>query len=464
MSNKNETSMKLSFAERFAYGTGDYAVNLIYTAMSTFLLIYYTNVVGLGAGTAASIIAISKFLDGITDLVMGRIVDKTKSKYGKARPWILRLCVPFAISGVLLFSVPAGLEGMSQYIYIFVTYNLVNSIFLTGIVVPYSAMNSLMTTDQYERGLLGNFRMLLATAGSMTVNTFTLKLVLQFGNGDQYSQRGWTITMFIYALAVVAINIFMFSMCKERVVEPEVTKENEISMSETVKGLFTNKYWVLMAFGLFVMYFEMSVFFGSTVYYAQYTLGDVNQVGAIFNALTIFQIGTMCLTPFVMKFIGKHKAYMVGLAIAFVGFVVSGFAGVNPQMQIIASSIKGIGFGFMGAVGMGMLQDAITYGQWKNGFGSAGMGNAAASFCNKVGSGIGTAVLGWILAAGQFDAALPTQPDSALTSINVAFIWVPLAITVITFIVMTQFDLDKHYGKAIEDLENGRWKGSSNNN
>lgn len=460
MSTNNNSNMKLAPIERFAYGTGDYAVNLIYTAISTFLLLYYTNVVGVGPGVAASIIGISKILDGFTDLLMGRIVDKTNTKYGKARPWLLRLCVPFAISGVLLFSVPHNWGPSAQYIYMFITYNLVNSIFLTGIVVPYSALNSLMTTDQYERGLLGNFRNLLATAGSMTVNTFTLKLVLTFGGGDQYSQRGWTLTMLLYGFAIVAINIFIFSMCKERVVENNTLSEDEPSVVETVKGLFTNKYWLLMSFCLFTMYFVMSIFFGSTAYYAQYTIGDIDKVSIIFNALTIAQIAILCLCPFFIKKIGKHKSYMLGTTITIFGFIVSGIVGSSLDMQVLASAIKGIGFGFAGAVGMGMLQDAITYGQWKNGFGSAGMGNAAASFCNKIGSGLGTTALGFILAAGHFDATLTTQPDSALTSINFAFIWAPLVLMIITLIALSQFDLDKHYGKVEEDLANNKWKGS----
>lgn len=175
---------KLSFKERLGYGIGDYSGNLIYSSISAFLLLYYTNVINADAAIAASVIAISKIFHGISDLIMGRIVDKTKSKYGKARPWILRLCVPFAISAVLMFSVPESLSGKYMFIYMFLTYNLVSTVFFTGINVPYAAMNGLMTTNQYERGLLGNFRMLLATAGTMTVNTFVLKMVVALGNGD----------------------------------------------------------------------------------------------------------------------------------------------------------------------------------------------------------------------------------------------------------------------------------------
>ena len=147
---------KLSFLERFAYGIGDYAGNLIYSAISAFLLVYYTNVIGASAAAAASIIAISKFLDGISDLAMGYIVDHTHSKWGKARPWIARLCIPLAVCTVLMFSVPSAFAGKAQIAYMFLTYNLVSTIFYTGINVPYATMQGLMTMNQYERGLLGN--------------------------------------------------------------------------------------------------------------------------------------------------------------------------------------------------------------------------------------------------------------------------------------------------------------------
>ena len=120
-----KSNAKLSMLERFGYGVGDYSANLIYSSISAFLLLYYTNVVGASAAMAASIIAISKIFDGVSDLVMGLIVDRTHSKYGKARPWILRLCVPLAVATILMFSVPNSLSGKGLFIYMFLTYNLV---------------------------------------------------------------------------------------------------------------------------------------------------------------------------------------------------------------------------------------------------------------------------------------------------------------------------------------------------
>ncbi|OUN30016.1 MFS transporter [Blautia sp. An81] len=126
---------------------------MIYSSISSFLLVYYVSVIGVNSLAAGSVMAISKIFDGVSDLIMGRIVDRTHSRWGKARPWMLRMCVPLAISTVLMFSVPTSLEGRVQIAYIFLTYNLVSTIFYTALNVPYASLQGLMTTNQYERGL-----------------------------------------------------------------------------------------------------------------------------------------------------------------------------------------------------------------------------------------------------------------------------------------------------------------------
>lgn len=465
MNNNEKTknsNAKLSFIERLAYGLGDYSGNLIYSSISSFLLVYYVSVLGVDAAVAASIMAISKIFDGVSDLIMGRIVDKTHSKWGKARPWILRMCIPLAVCTVLMFSVPSALAGQVQVAYMFLTYNLVSTVFYTGLNVPYATLQGLMTTDQYERGLLGNFRMLLATAGTMTVNTFVMKLCAFFGGGDTNSQRGWTLTFIVLSIVFVILNLVTFFFCQERVADgagSEPGKEEKgPSVIECLKSLVVNKYWVLMVIFLFCLYFMMSTFFGSAYYFAQYVLGDDSVFAATSNALSMAQIGMMFVTPFIMKKIGKRYTAMIGMGAASVAFVLTALAGTNVTLVIACNVLKGAAFGCGAATMFGLLQDAITYGSWLTGVQAMGMGNAASSFCMKVGSGIGTAALGWILAAGNFNAD-PTSA-SAIVSINVACIWVPLITCVIGVVCMIFFDLDKHYEKAVSDLSVGKWKES----
>lgn len=464
MNEKNSANMnpnaKLSFVERFAYGLGDYSANLIYSSISAFLLVYYVSVLNVNPVTAGSIMAISKIFDGVSDLVMGRIVDKTHSKMGKARPWLLRLCVPLAVCFVLMFSVPVGLTGKVQVAYMFLTYNLVSTIFYTGVNVPYSTLQGLMTTDQYERGLLGNFRNLLATAGTMTVNTFVMKLCITFGDGEQYSQKGWTLTFIVLGAAFVVLNLVTVYFCKERVVEQTGEHIKEASIIDCLKSLVKNKYWVLMVIFLFVFYFMMSTFFGSAFYFAQYILGDENTYALTANALSAAQIIMLFITPFLMKKIGKRNTALIGVVGASAAFILTGLAGSNVTMVVAANILKGLSFGCCGATSFGMLQDTITYGAWLTGVQAVGMGNAASSFCMKVGSGIGTAALGWILGAGGFN----TDPTSsgALMAINVSCIWIPLIICIIGAICILFFDLDRHYEQAVSDLMQGKHRGDKN--
>lgn len=451
---------KLSFIERFGYGLGDYAGNLVYSAISAFLLVYYTNVVGASAAAAASIIAVSKLLDGVSDLIMGYIVDHTHSKFGKARPWIARLCVPLAVCTVLMFSVPTGLTGKIQIAYMFLTYNLVSTIFYTGINVPYATMQGLMTINQYERGLLGNFRMLLATAGTMTINTVVLKMTGFFGGGDAYTQKGWTLTFVVLMIVFIILNMFMFTVCKERVVgqSDDGEKKEQVSFVKGFVGLLKNKYWLLMVVSLFCMYFMMSCFFGSAFYFTKYNMGNEGQYAMVANLLSMAQIATMFVTPFIMKKVSKRNVFFLGMIISIVGFAMAGFT-TSYGVICAASIVKGIGFGCGAATMFGCLQDAITYGEWQNGYGSAGMGNAASSFCMKIGSGIGTAALGWILGAGGFDAEAAVQSAASLNAITMAFVWVPLIMTAICAVSLFFFDLDKKYDQVVADLMAGKHKG-----
>ena len=161
------------------------------------------------------------------------------------------------------------------------------------------------------------------------------------------------------------------------------------------------------------------------------------------------------MTPFIMKFVSKKNLFMIGAGISVVSFAITGLT-TDYTIICAMSVVKGLGFACAGATMFGLLQDAITYGEWYNGYGTAGMGNAASSFCMKVGSGIGTAALGWILAAGGFDAKAAVQSSSSLAAINASFAWIPAIAMAIAFVALMFFDLDKHYDKAVEDLENGK--------
>lgn len=461
-----DPNAKLNVVERVAYGMGDFAGNLIYTAISSFLLVYYVSVAGIPSAAAANVLAVSKIFDGVSDLIMGRIVDKSNSKRGKALPWLIRMSIPMGVCSIAMFTIPANLGDSAKVIWAFITYNLVSTVFYTGYNVPYATLQNLMTTDSYERGLLGNFRMMLATAGTLLVNNvFTLIAQSVNGGGEEmlYAyQKGWTVAATVMAVGFVASTFVPFLLCKERVKQETGGEDGGKgpSITESLKSLVKNKYWLLVVVFLFVLYFMMSTMFGSQFYYMQYVVGNADAFGAVSSVVQIFQIGMMLLfASFFMKKFGKRMTALMGMTIAIIGYVLTAMAGSSVTMLTVANAVKGAGFGFGAATMWGLLQDAITYGQWLTNVQAVGMGNAASSFTMKIGSGIGTAALGWILSAGNFDAD-PTSAAAA-ASLSWAYIWVPLITSAIGCACLFLFDLDKKYDTIIKDLSDGKWKGTS---
>lgn len=458
VSEKMNPNAKLSWGERIAYGLGDYAANLVYSLISAFLLVYYTEVCGMNPATAGSVMAISRIFDGVSDLFMGRLVDNTHTKYGKARPWLVRASIPLAICAVIMFSMPSGLGSGAQAAYAFISYNLVTTVFYTMLNVPYASLQGLMTTNSYERGVLGNVRMLLATFGTMTINTLVPKMTGAFGKEN--AQHGWTITVIILMIAFFIINLMTFFFTKERVVdESEKEKESgqkQPSVGAALKSLVRNKYWILIVIFLFTLYFMMSTFFGSNYYFSQYVLGKPESYSSLSNALSLSQMLIMFVTPVIMRKVSKRNLAIVGMGLSTVGFLLTAVAGTNVPFVLVCNIIKGIGFGCSAATMWGMLQDAITYGQWLTGVQAVGMGNSASSFTLKIGSGLGTAVLGWILAAGNFQKN-PTGAAAAV-AINWAVIWVPVITNIIGLVCLFLFNLDSKYDTAVKDLEQGKWK------
>lgn len=446
---------KLTFGkifERFSYGCGDFGCNIIYTAMSAFLLFYYTDYANVSAMAVGTIMMVSRIFDGVSDIIMGVIVDRTRSKYGKARPWILRMCIPFAVSGILLFSVPASWASTPKLVYVFITYNLVSTVIYTAINVPYSALNALMTQDPYERSVLSIFRNLLATAGTLTINTFTLPLVEYFGN----NAAAWTKTFVVFGFVAIAAFLCIFFGTKERVRAAE--NEGEVQTEDVpfvtgIKALFKNKYWIMMT-GMLALFFLMySVNGGATVYYAKDILGDKNLVSTINGIFNIVQICGMFFISMLVKKFGKRNVFALGLVLDIVGMLVLNFSGGSMAIIVVSSVIRGIGNACGGATMWAMVSDTIDYGEWKTGCRTEGLVNSACSFGYKIGNGIGSALLGLILEIGGYVGTAAVQTESALTSIKVCFVWIPILVYACGLVIMKFYHLDKEFDGIIADLK-----------
>lgn len=449
-----ENKSKLTFSklvERFSYGCGDFGCNIIYTAMSAFLLFYYTDYAGVNALAVGTIMMISRIFDGISDVIMGVIVDRTKSKFGKARPWLLRMCIPFALAGILLFSVPVTWASTPKLVYVFITYNLVSTIIYTAINVPYSALNALMTQDPYERSVLSIFRNLLATAGTLVINTFTLPLVEYFGN----NASAWTKTFCVFGILAVAAFLINFFGTKERVksVASENGEAEKVPFVVGIKALFHNKYWIMMT-GMLALFFLMySVNGGATVYYAKDILGDKNLVGTINGIFNVVQIAGMFFIAMLVKKYGKRNVFALGLMFDIAGMLILNFSGGSMGLIVVSSVIRGIGNACGGATMWAMVSDTIDYGEWKTGVRTEGLVNSACSFGYKIGNGIGSALLGLILEVGGYVGEAAVQTAEALVSIKICFVWIPVLIYVIGLVIMKFYHLDKEFSGILEDLK-----------
>ena len=447
MNKKAKLSMG-KIVERFSYGCGDFGCNIIYTAMSAFLVFYYTDYAGVNALAVGTIMMVSRIFDGISDIIMGVVVDRTKSRFGKARSWILRMCIPFAISGVLLFSVPTSWTSTPKLVYVFITYNLVSTIIYTAINVPYSALNALMTQDPYERSVLSIFRNLLATAGTLLINTFTLRLVEYFGN----NASAWTKTFCVFGVIAIIAFLFTFFGTKERVGAAE-SAVDEVPCKEGVKALFKNKYWMMMT-GMLALFFLMySVNGGSTVYYAKDILGDKNLVGTINGIFNIVQICGMFFIAMLVKRFGKRNVFAIGLVFDIIGMLVLNFSGGSLAIIIVSSVIRGIGNACGGATMWAMVSDTIDYGEWKTGYRTEGLVNSACSFGYKIGNGVGSALLGLILEVGGYAGEKAVQSASALFSIEICFVWIPIVVYILGLIIMKFYHLDREFDGIIADLK-----------
>ena len=450
---ENQRSLISKVGERVSYGLGDFGCNIIYTAMSAFLLFYYTDYAGVSAFAVGAIMMISRVFDGISDLIMGVIVDRTKSRFGKARPWLLRMCVPFAIAGVLLFSVPSTWSDTPKLIYVFITYNLVSTVIYTAINVPYSALNALMTQDPYERSVLSIFRNLLATAGTLTINTFTLPLVEFFGDNP----AAWTKTFMVFGVVAIIAFMINFLGTKERVVSVSDMQNGEhkdVPFIAGVKALFVNKYWILMTLMLALFFLMYAINGGSTVYYAKDILGDKDLVATINGIFNVVQILGMFFIAMLVKKYGKRNIFALGLVLDIVGILFLHYLHSEMWMIVVSSLIRGIGNACGGATMWAMVSDTIDYGEWKTGYRTEGLVNSACSFGWKIGNGLGSALLGLILEIGGYVGTAAVQSAEALEAIEFSFIWVPVMVYVSGFVIMYFFKLDKEFPQIIKDLEN----------
>ncbi|WP_251389955.1 MFS transporter [Mediterraneibacter agrestimuris] len=449
-----EAAEKVGIGEKFAYSLGDFASNLIFALACSLITYFYTNTVGISAAAAGAILLFSQIFDGITDVLIGFLIDRTRSKYGKARPWLLWMAVPFGICCVLLVCVPRNASMLVKIIYAFITYNLVMTVCYTAINVPYGALNTLMTRDQYQRSVINIWRMTMAMLATMVITSVTLPII----NGLGGDQAAWIKTMTVYASLAVAMFLICFKCTRERVTE-ELGQQEKVPVKTALKAVMKNKYW-LMLIGVWLLYAVNTTFSGTTtVYYAQYILGDETLMGPINIALNLpCVIGIPLMAPLIKKF-GKKVLAVAGCVITLIGCFMMLIQPDSLTMIVISTTVKGIGTVPFWAVLYAMMADTVEYGEWKTGVRTEGLLYSASTFGAKAGAGIGSAIVGAILSANLFDGMQAVQPDSAISAISGMYLFVPIAAAVLQILCLAFYKLDKEYPKIMEELRIREAKG-----
>jgi len=440
---------KIGLWEKFAYGFGDLASNLVLVLTGTYITFFYTDALGLDAAIIGTLILISRLFDGVTDVLMGYVMDKTKSRHGKARAWMLWLAIPFGISTVLLFTVPnIGIVG--KYIYVFISYNVTTSLLYTAINIPYGALNSLMTRDQNQRAAINIFRMALAQIGSIAITALTLPLVN--GLGGSTSQGSWVILSIFYGALATALFYICFFSTKERV-DLIKGEDRNIGFKKTIFLLLKNKCFLLICAIWVIFALGMSLGMGVGVYYAKYVLGNE----ALFGFLAMVQTGVGLIAmiaicfPLIKKY-GKRNIALVGSIIGVFGQCLIIVAPTNLSWLYFVMVIKGLGMAPIMATLFAMIADAIEYGEWKTGTRVEGMLYSATTFGAKVGSGVGIAVAMGILGAVGYNGDLAVQSVAATSAISFLYVYAPIVFLAAIPFVYWAYDLDKIYPKIMQDL------------
>lgn len=451
MTQKTETK-KLSFLTKLVYGSGNASANLLVSTAAAFLTFYYTDVAGISTWAAGVILLVCRILDGVSDLIMGVVVDKTRSKYGKARPWLLRMAIPYFAALVLMFWSPS-LGATGKVIYAAATYILGVAVVYTIISVPYNTLSALITNDPNERTALSTFRQFFGNVAPLAINIFTMPIINALGGG----QHAWTILSIIYGVIGAALYLAVFFNTKELNVEDvqskKSAKKEKGSTWAGIKGLFTNKYWIIVLIVSLLLFIMNSVQSAAAVYYSKYIFDNSNLVATFAIAGMIPIIIACFFIPALGKKFGKRNLSMAGLVLAIIGCIVTVFGSENLTVLLAGTVIRGFGIAPLNISVFAMLGDTVEYGEWKNGNRNEGLTFCASTFAEKVGQALGGALTTFALAIGGYVANAEIQTSGAIMGMKFSLIGVPAIVVILSFIVLIFYKLDGIYPQILADLE-----------
>lgn len=438
----------LKWYNKIGYGSGDIGGNVVYAFLTFFVMIYLTDSIGLNSGIIGTLMAVAKIFDGISDVIFGALIDKTHTKMGKARPWMLW---PYFGCGVCLFAIfaiPTSWGKVAQYTFFLIFYVMLNAGFYTANNIAYSALTALVTRNENERVQLGSIRFVFAFTTSTIIQAITFGLVDYFGN----DAAAWKIVALIYVMIGIISNTISVLSLKELPEEENNTKKEtsapaeKYSLREAVGLLIKNKYYLLIL-GIYLLTQLYSAFTGVGTFYMTYVLGDANLLGKFATALNIPMIIGLLLVPTVVAKLGgmyriNYSGYIVATVARFLVIVAAYMD--NIPMMLAFTAVASLGMcplqGDLNAV----IASASDYTYLTTGKRIDGTMYSCTSLGVKLGGGLGTAVSGWLLAAsGYIKGGAVAQPDSVITMLNVMYLWLPAIFCALVTFLLIQLNVEK---------------------
>ena len=428
----------------FGDAMGQFALNAMSSLIGQ-ITYFYTDKVGMAAGAVATVLLICKIIDAFTDLIMGNIIDHTKPGKEKFRPWLLKAGIPGGIMMVLMFTVPK-IGNTGQVIYAMVTNFLLTAVFYTAMAVPYTSLMTVRTNSQEERGVMGTWR---AATGYVAGMIFAIGII-PITNALGGNQSAWIKFGFIVGILVILASLIAYLTSRETateagtvVVETDKEEEEVVPFNEAIGKLFKNKYWVIVLVVNLISCIIYGLTGGSGAYYCKWIFGNDNLVGLL-GAIGMIPtvLGFVLVGPMIKK-LGVVKTLLVSFGMGIVANVALLFTRDIFFCYALFGSITTFAtIPMMCLVGV-MTAMSIDYNEYKYGVRMVATSNSASSFGGKVGSGLGTSIIGWCLAAVGYDSSLVAATTATRMAIYGFAIVVPLVFFIIMFIAVSRFDLEK---------------------
>lgn len=472
---------KAGLSEKIGYGFGDMSSSMFWKIFSYYLPFFYSNIFGLSLAHAGTLVLVTKLYDAVSDPVMGLIADRTNTRWGKYRPYLLWIAIPFAVAGVLAFFTPQTDNYTFKHVYAYVTYILMMTVY-TAINVPYGAMLGVMTDDSREKSVFSSFRMFFAFIGSfIAMGSFEPLLKLrqsilgtlpaEWTLADS-TPADWTIAVSVIGIVCAVLFILSFMMTRERVTEAEMAKEPvkensdetaKTSVVEDLKALVANgPWWMLLGGGIAILLFNC-VRGGAAAYYFADVLGT-NAIFTLALFLTVGEIsqlvGVVVTVP-VSEKIGKTATFLLVLAAVTVLSVIVAFLPETPAGMwalLVSQILICIAIGINSPLLWSMFADVADYSELKNGRASTGLIFSSSSMAQKFGAAFGSAIVLWVLMAFGYDNAKgAVQTPEALATIKALISWIPAIGSAAGIAIMLGYPLtDKKMSDIRQELSKKR--------